>query len=1075
MYASRARRYGTRESQPVTLARYRRVSSRSGGGDLLSALRLDSGELLLDLIPPSPPNLSSTPSPTPSDPRCSIPRTQVGMLPKSPTAMVAETLLFGSGPEEGPERVDPGSMEAAVVDGTDGTEARVSMYVSLFEDMVSTVLAKEHCLFTLDEIACLGRYSKLSYHARYLLVRLCLRKADKWHRLSALKYEGELGNNVRPAIAELCGKAHSPAAGNASSVKAEVKVEQEAEPLSLSHEPPWDPAKIGQVDPAVKIESTEPKVKTEEPEIIDLTSGTDADELPQIGAPPLARKPREEFEQGPVPGSVHASFAEDESGATLRELLECLAVEELKATAKQFKVKGSSKDVLIDELIRTCSGQATLGFFLGQPKKRSKKGNSTVLTQSNVFLSGRTQADRLRAVVMKTLETCVRINDHIIKLLRRINLVYFRKTQQAPSMLTESILAYARKRSYTSYQYDRTPTIWPSRAALLAYEEALEKEAQVDAILDGTSNASFRVRSSTSRTPGPAAKRVKTPVTPRKNDKGKAEDAMDVDNRPGAENENLELDGPTKRKARALKPIFQDVYEQWKNMVQVKAEVAGRPRGLERFDCGHVLTRVVCKGSAALGMLGEHEYELEVLEALLAQRRWRRGRRGRWYERRALLLMKFQRYEVAKAAVIEALEDDDTHIVFRPKLERRLTTLEKRLKVPEEERHTCEGKLEKAAVVQMTGTRVYHRETSLKLDPFGRNINKASKAPAQGTRNDVRVQTSIPSDWVQPGVVPLEKHPPEAGPKWTGKSIWIGRDGEEVTVEMLALQHYEEQGFRGFHCEGRVVKTLFGLLLWDIIFANIPGAFETPYQHAPLDIVEDTFYYTRQHLIDPRLEELKSGQGPEIIERVFTEHGEKKTWCVGVQWDLFEKNDLLEIAECLGGVALVVICRLMCEDYAGRTGGVPDLIVWHSATRESKFVEVKGPGDKLQENQKVWIDVLLQAGVVVEECRVVEQGAESTTAKKSKKKATRPLKRKRVASDSEEDPVEPESEDEEEVDYSQLDAGAAVGRASPPSTPKKPPPRKIVNRAEVVITTSPAQVYASAKKRRRARSMSPEV
>ncbi|TFY60075.1 hypothetical protein EVJ58_g5377 [Rhodofomes roseus] len=928
------------------------------------------------------------------------------MLPKSPTAMVAETLLFGSGPEEGPERVDPGSMEAAVVDGTDGTEARVSMYVSLFEDMVSTVLAKEHCLFTLDEIACLGRYSKLSYHARYLLVRLCLRKADKWHRLSALKYEGELGNNVRPAIAELCGKAHSPAAGNASPVKAEVKVEQEAEPLSLSHEPPWDPAKIGQVDPAVKIESTEPKVKTEEPEIIDLTLETDADELPQIGAPPLARKPREEFEQGPVPGSVHASFAEDESGATLRELLECLALEELKATAKQFKVKGSSKDVLIDELIRTCSGQATLGFFLGQPKKRSKKGNSTVLTQSNVFLSGRTQADRLRAVVMKTLETCVRINDHIIKLLRRINLVYFRKTQQAPSMLTESILAYARKRSYSSYQYDRTPTIWPSRAALLAYEEALEKEAQVDAILDGTSNASFRVRSSTSRTPGPAAKRVKTPVTPRKNDKGKAEDAMDVDNRPGAENENSELDGPTKRKARALKPIFQDVYEQWKNMVQVKAEVAGRPRGLERFDCGHVLTRVVCKGSAALGMLGEHEYELEVLEALLAQRRWRRGRRGRWYERRALLLMKFQRYEVAKAAVIEALEDDDTHIVFRPKLERRLTTLEKRLKVPEEERHTCEGKLEKAAVVQMTGTRVYHRETSLKLDPFGRNINKASKAPAQGTRNDVRVQTSIPSDWVQPGIVPLEKHPPE---------------------------------------------------------------------HAPLDIVEDTFYYTRQHLIDPRLEELKSGQGPEIIERVFTEHGEKKTWCVGVQWDLFEKNDLLEIAECLGGVALAVICRLMCEDYAGRTGGVPDLIVWHSATRESKFVEVKGPGDKLQENQKVWIDVLLQAGVVVEECRVVEQGAESTTAKKSKKKATRPLKRKRVASDSEEDPVEPESEDEEEIDYSQLDAGAAVGRASPPSTPKKPPPRKIVNRAEVVITTSPAQVYASAKKRRRARSMSPEV
>lgn len=81
---------------------------------------------------------------------------------------------------------------------------------------------------------------------------------------------------------------------------------------------------------------------------------------------------------------------------------------------------------------------------------------------------------------------------------------------------------------------------------------------------------------------------------------------------------------------------------------------------------GHVLTRVVCKGSAALGMLGEHEYELEVLETLLAQRRWRRGRRGRWHERRALLLMKFKEFERAKKAVIEALEDEDTHIGESP-------------------------------------------------------------------------------------------------------------------------------------------------------------------------------------------------------------------------------------------------------------------------------------------------------------------------------------------------------------------------------------------------------------------------
>lgn len=52
-------------------------------------------------------------------------------------------------------------------------------------------------------------------------------------------------------------------------------------------------------------------------------------------------------------------------------------------------------------------------------------------------------------------------------------------------------------------------------------------------------------------------------------------------------------------------------------------------------------------------------------------------------------------------------------------------------------------------------------------------------------------------------------------------------------------------------------------------------------------------------------------------------------------------------------MALAVICELMCEDYSGRCGGVPDLIIWNDATQICKFVEVKGPGDRLQENQKV--------------------------------------------------------------------------------------------------------------------------
>ena len=168
----------------------------------------------------------------------------------------------------------------------------------------------------------------------------------------------------------------------------------------------------------------------------------------------------------------------------------------------------------------------------------------------------------------------------------------------------------------------------------------------------------------------------------------------------------------------------------------------------ERSTPGHVLTRIVCKGSTALGILGEHQRELEVLEALLARKRWRRGQRGRWHERRALILSTYcpkdeKNLECALDAVIEALRDPDTHLgktwnvdgvagaekylVRRPKLQRRLKTLENKLKIPVKERHTCEGSLVEADKIVFEAVRLKHRAASLKLDRTGRCINASQQ------------------------------------------------------------------------------------------------------------------------------------------------------------------------------------------------------------------------------------------------------------------------------------------------------------------------------------------------------------
>ena len=77
---------------------------------------------------------------------------------------------------------------------------------------------------------------------------------------------------------------------------------------------------------------------------------------------------------------------------------------------------------------------------------------------------------------------------------------------------------------------------------------------------------------------------------------------------------------------------------------------------------GYVWTRIVCKARHALGSLGEYEYELEVIEYLLTQVRWRRGRRGAWHDRRVLLLTRYLKDpERARNAAEEGLKDVFTH------------------------------------------------------------------------------------------------------------------------------------------------------------------------------------------------------------------------------------------------------------------------------------------------------------------------------------------------------------------------------------------------------------------------------
>jgi Fanconi-associated nuclease 1 len=100
--------------------------------------------------------------------------------------------------------------------------------------------------------------------------------------------------------------------------------------------------------------------------------------------------------------------------------------------------------------------------------------------------------------------------------------------------------------------------------------------------------------------------------------------------------------------------------------------------------------------------------------------------------------------------------------------------------------------------------------------------------------------------------------------------------------------------------------------------------------------------------------------------------------------------------------------------------------VWDYSEKIARFVEVKGPGDSLSETQKVWIDVLLSAGIQVEVCKVKAKDLGVADQKKRKRSGTA-WSGKRAKSEVELEAFEEEKE-EGEFDYESGDEGKGEGR-----------------------------------------------
>ncbi|KAG9736381.1 hypothetical protein KCU86_g12044, partial [Aureobasidium melanogenum] len=281
---------------------------------------------------------------------------------------------------------------------------------------------------------------------------------------------------------------------------------------------------------------------------------------------------------------------------------------------------------------------------------------------------------------------------------------------------------------------------------------------------------------------------------------------------------------------------------------------------------------------------------------------------------------------------------------------------------------TCEAGLQDRLVHLM-----YHHDLQKRV----MKLEKALRVPMREQHDFSHVRLAKPVERIFYGTrIQRPEQPNET--RRGGKTIWIdpgeNENEGECSVEAMCLSQYRSLGYRGYHAEGGIVRTLFAYLFFDVLFVYIPDVFQTPYQTCPLDLHTDAFYPSRISEINQRLNEINNGEARNLIQRVWDDHHEKETCVVGLSWS-YELEDLLSIANCFPPAALSTVCKVMAQEYGQRGGGVPDLFLWKenpdTGGGEVMFAEVKSENDRLSDTQRLWIDVLTGAGVTVELCNAV--------------------------------------------------------------------------------------------------------
>ena len=188
------------------------------------------------------------------------------------------------------------------------------------------------------------------------------------------------------------------------------------------------------------------------------------------------------------------------------------------------------------------------------------------------------------------------------------------------------------------------------------------------------------------------------------------------------------------------------------------------------------------------------------------------------------------------------------------------------------------------------------------------------------------------------------------------------------SVEQIARRHLAQSDAPVYYVENGLINSLFGLLCWDAIFAPVSGAFFHPFQFGPKDLFSPTFRARRARAFETCMDALEADTYAARIRQTYT--GKNGTQSPFVAWGLLSEELLDHALSCIPAADLRGCFERLLDNLSENRSGLPDLVQFWPEERRYRMVEVKGPGDRLQDNQLRWMEFCSRHHISVAVCHV---------------------------------------------------------------------------------------------------------